>query len=59
MAPPISAPAITDALSKNRILIRQLITRHPGKWEIIRQEFRPLQNILKPEVDLAAEEESA
>jgi hypothetical protein len=59
MSPPISAPAITDALSKNRILIRQLITRHPDKWEIIRREFRPLLNVLKPEEDLSAEEESA
>ena len=59
LSPPISAPAITDALSKNKILIRQLISRHPDKWEIIRKEFRPLLNILREEDIQLAEEESA
>lgn len=57
--PPISAPAITDALAKNKVYIRQLITRHPEKWEIIRKEFKPLLNSLKGESNLDAREETA
>ncbi len=57
--PPISAPAITDALSKYKDLIRQLILRHPDKWELIRSEFRPLINILREKSEIQAQEESA
>lgn len=57
--PPISAPAITDALGKNRELIRQLIEKYPGKWEIIRTEFKPLANQLRKTESIDLREESA
>jgi hypothetical protein len=57
MAPPVSAPAITDALGKNRDLIRQILLKYPDKWDTIRKDFKPLQNQLrKSEPDLAREE---
>lgn len=43
---PISAPAISDALRKHKKRIIQLFDRYPDKWEIIRHEFRPIQNLL-------------
>lgn len=43
---PVSAPAITDALRKHRKRIIQLFDQYPDKWEIIRHEFRPIQNLL-------------
>lgn len=43
---PISAPAITDALRKHERRIIQLFDQYPEKWEIIRHEFRPIQNLL-------------
>jgi len=43
---PISAPAITDALRKHQRRIIQLFNQYPEKWEIIRHEFRPIQNLL-------------
>ncbi|MBE0647689.1 MAG: hypothetical protein IH596_07895 [Bacteroidales bacterium] len=43
---PISAPAITDALRKHQKRIIQLFDQYPEKWEIIRHEFRPIQNLL-------------
>lgn len=47
LEPPVTAPAITDALGKNANLIRQLLTKYPEKWEIIRRDFKPLQNQLR------------
>ncbi|NQV01423.1 MAG: hypothetical protein HQ542_02170 [Bacteroidia bacterium] len=43
---PISAPAITDALRKHKKRIVQLFDQYPDKWEIIRHEFRPIQNLM-------------
>lgn len=43
---PVSAPAITDALRKHKKRIIQLFDQYPGKWEIIRHEFRPVLNLL-------------
>jgi len=43
---PISAPAITDALRKHKKRIIHLFDQYPEKWEIIRHEFRPIQNLL-------------
>ncbi|MBP7679317.1 MAG: hypothetical protein KA096_02750 [Bacteroidales bacterium] len=45
--PPVTAPAITDALGKNANLIRQLLMKYPEKWEIIRKDFKPLHNQLR------------
>ena len=57
--PPISAPAITDALAKNKVYIRQLITQHPDKWETIRKEFKPLLNVLKDDIKDDIRQETA
>jgi hypothetical protein len=43
---PISPPAITDALKKHRVKILHLFNEYPHRWEVIRNEFRPVQNIL-------------
>ena len=43
---PVTPPAITDALKKHRQKIIFLFTEYPDRWEIIRNEFRPVQNIL-------------
>ncbi len=46
---PISAPAISDALYNHRGKINNLIKTHPENWETIKNEFRPVMNILKQE----------
>jgi hypothetical protein len=56
---PVSAPAITDALGKNRNAIRNLMDKYPEKWEIIRREFKPLLNQLRKTVAASLDEESA
>ncbi len=47
MTVPISAPAITDALKKHRRTILNLFGKYPDKWEVIRNEFRPVMNLMK------------
>jgi hypothetical protein len=60
LSPPISAPAITDALGKNKLAIRSLLDKYPEKWETIRKEFKPLLNSLRNrEADDLIQEESA
>jgi hypothetical protein len=59
MEPPVTAPAITDALGKNRNMIRQVLARYPEKWEIIRNEFKPLLNQLRKNEDEITSVESA
>lgn len=49
---PITPPAITDALKKHRTKILFLFKEYPHRWEIIRSEFRPIQNILNVRQDL-------
>lgn len=46
MDTPISAPAITDALKKNRRKILNLLEQFPQRWTLIRSEFRPIINVL-------------
>lgn len=43
---PVSPPAISDALKKHKQKIIFLFSEYPDRWEIIRTEFRPVQNIL-------------
>ncbi len=57
--PPVSAPAITDALGKNRDVIRQVIEKYPNKWETIRNDFKPLTNQLRKSMIDESEAESA
>jgi hypothetical protein len=59
MEPPVTAPAITDALGKNREIIRQILDKYPEKWEIIRKEFKPLLNQLRKRDSDEVEVESA
>lgn len=59
MDPPVSAPAITDALFKNRDFIRILLEKYPEKWETIRSGFKPLQNMLRKAAPDIIQEESA
>ncbi len=42
---PISAAAITDALGKHKKKIIDLFEKYPDKWEIIRNDFRPVRNL--------------
>ncbi len=48
---PISAPAISDALYNHKSKINKLLKMYPDKWETIRNDFRPLKNILKDQED--------
>jgi hypothetical protein len=59
MEPPVSAPAITDALSKNSDFIHILLDKYPEKWENIRSDFKPLQNLLRKNAEGMIKEESA
>jgi hypothetical protein len=49
---PISAPAISDALRKNRRRILALLEKHPDRWPLIRNHFRPLINIVEKKEEL-------
>jgi hypothetical protein len=42
----ISAAAISDALYNHKSKINRLLTLYPDKWQTIRNEFRPLKNII-------------
>lgn len=59
MIPPVSAPAISDALGKMQEFLPQILDEYPEKWELIRKEFKPLQNklekkdVVKQKVDSA------
>lgn len=43
---PISAPAISDALKNHQQKLMRLMNEYPDKWPTIRNEFRPVKNIL-------------
>lgn len=43
---PISAAAITDSIKKHQSKINSLCKQYPDRWRIIRNEFRPLMNVL-------------
>ena len=45
---PITPSAITDALKNHQSKILYLFRELPQRWQIIRSEFRPVQNILNP-----------
>lgn len=44
--PPISAPAVSDAIKKHRQRIGQLLLRYPDRWMLLRNHFKPIQNQL-------------
>ena len=41
----VTAPAITDALRKNRTRIYQLFDQYPQRWQVIRHHFKPIINL--------------
>lgn len=49
---PMSPPAITDALKKHKTKIFYLFKQYPDRWLVIRNEFRPVQNILHAKPDM-------
>lgn len=44
---PISAPAISDSLKNHQKKVFTLMQNYPDKWATIRNEFRPIKNILQ------------
>ncbi|MBI9060618.1 MAG: hypothetical protein JEZ14_01435 [Marinilabiliaceae bacterium] len=46
MDKPITAPAISDALRKNKVRIIQLFAKYPDSWPTIRQHFKPISNLM-------------
>lgn len=52
MERPISAPAISDALRKNKRRVLLLLEQNPTQWPLIRQYFKPLINIVDKEKTL-------
>jgi len=46
MQTPVTPPAITDALKKHGQKIIHLFNEYPNRWNIIRSEFRPVQNMI-------------
>lgn len=44
---PISAPAISDALKNHQKKVLSLMQNYPDRWSTIRNEFRPVRNILQ------------
>ncbi len=49
---PITAPAISDALRKNSSRIMTLLNKHQESWPVIRNNFRPLINIIEKSQDI-------
>jgi hypothetical protein len=47
---PITAPAISDALYNHRNKINSLVKKFPEKWVTIKNDFKPLKNILRDEL---------
>ncbi len=45
MDKPITAPAITDALRKNRLRIFRLFEQYPQRWKVIKHHFKPIINL--------------
>lgn len=51
MDKPITAPAISDALRKNKVRIVQLFSKYPDSWPTIRQHFKPISNLMAKKND--------
>lgn len=43
--PPVTPPAITDAVKKNKSKIAYYLRQYPGKWKLIRKAIRPIRTI--------------
>jgi hypothetical protein len=46
METPITAAAISDAMKKHKAKIKSLCHQYPKRWQLVRNEFRPLINVL-------------
>lgn len=44
--PPITPAAITYYLKDNQKTINDLLNKHPARWSLLRNHFKPLQNII-------------
>nr|WP_321410451.1 hypothetical protein [uncultured Carboxylicivirga sp.] len=47
----ITAPAISDALKKNKVRILQLLSEYPDQWPTIRKHFKPVVNLFEKNRD--------
>jgi hypothetical protein len=45
--PSISAAAITINIRAHKANILRLMDRHPDKWMVLREHFKPIQNVMK------------
>lgn len=45
LQPPVTPPAITDAVKKNKTKIAYFLTQYPQKWPLIRKYIRPINHI--------------
>src|SRR5690554_1017949 len=43
--PPVTPPAITDAVKKNKSKISYLLQQYPEKWSVARRAIKPLSNL--------------
>ncbi len=44
---PVTAPAISDALYNHKAKINSLMSKYPDKWTTLRNNFRPVKNIME------------
>tara|TARA_B100000508_G_scaffold141026_1_gene145256 strand:- start:30446 stop:31552 length:1107 start_codon:yes stop_codon:yes gene_type:complete len=49
--PPVTPPAITDAVKKNKRKIAYFLKQYPEKWRLIRSAIRPIRVIDENETD--------
>lgn len=45
LSPPVTPPAITDAIKKNESKISYFLQQYPERWENIRSAIRPINNL--------------
>lgn len=43
LSPPVTPPAITDAVKKNSSKIKFILLQYPSRWPLIRQAIRPIR----------------
>lgn len=45
LSPPVTPPAITDAVKKNQKRISFLLEQYPEKWRLIRKHLKPIERL--------------
>jgi hypothetical protein len=48
---PVTAAAISDKLKNHAYKIHLLLKQYPGKWPVIRNQFRPVINIQEKQLE--------